>query len=272
MVLPLFKGMKKMSEEKVTKYFILGDIHGSANPIWNFHRNVKEELCGDDWLILVGDSGLNYYGNKRDIPVKGELSMLPFKYFVIRGNHDRRPSSVKTMEEVDIFGGKGYVEEKYPNIYYAKDDVNLYNIAGYKTVVIPGAYSVDKYYRLLNHYHWFKDEQLSEEEKNKGLDILNSIDWKCDVVLSHTCPKIYMPTDLFLPFIDQSTVDNSMEEYLGGIEFKLQYKLWVWGHYHHYRVYPLEDGKQKLMLFNDKAIELQEWMSGSLKSYNCFKG
>ena len=103
-------------------------------------------------------------------------------------------------------------------------------------------------------------------------DLLNSIDWKCDVVLSHTCPKIYMPTDLFLPFIDQSTVDNSMEEYLGGIEFKLQYKLWVWGHYHHYRVYPLEDGKQKLMLFNDKAIELQEWMNGSLKSYNCFKG
>lgn len=44
-------------------------------------------------------------------------------------------------------GGKVWVEEAYPNILFAKDG-EIYDIAGMKTIVIGGAYSVDKFYRL----------------------------------------------------------------------------------------------------------------------------
>lgn len=57
-------------------------------------------------------------------------------------------------------------------------------------------------------------------------------DWKIDIVLSHTLPFEYMPIDLFISGIDQSTVDNSTEHWLSDIEIKLNYKWWYAGHYH----------------------------------------
>ena len=51
-----------------------------------------------------------------------------------------------------------------------------------------------------------------------------------DVVLSHTCPERYIPVEAFLSGIDESTVDNSTEEWLGSIEEKLNYVAWLCGH------------------------------------------
>lgn len=71
-------------------------------------------------------------------------------------------------------GGKVWVEEAYPNILFAKDG-EIYDIAGMKTIVIGGAYSVDKFYRLSKGYNWFEDEQPSDEIKayvEKQLSIL----------------------------------------------------------------------------------------------------
>ena len=62
-------------------------------------------------------------------------------------------------------GGKVWVEEAYPNILFAKDG-EIYDIAGMKTIVIGGAYSVDKFYRLSKGYNWFEDEQPSDEIKS----------------------------------------------------------------------------------------------------------
>ena len=250
-----------------TKMFLIGDIHGNYIPVWNFYRRSRKEISDGDWVIMLGDSGLNYYGGSRDNFVKSNLSDMPLKYFVIRGNHDRRPSTMSCMRKVSLFGGSAYVDDRYPNIYYAEDNVAVYDLNGLKTLVIPGAYSVDKYYRLSMGYNWFKDEQLSAEEREAGLKVCDSIDWKCDVVLSHTCPSIYVPTDLFLSVVDQSTVDTSMERYLGGVEYRLDYKLWLWGHYHAHRVYPVTDGRQRVMLFNEKVMELGELYKGSIKIY-----
>lgn len=82
-------------------------------------------------------------------------------------------------------------------------------------------------------------------------------------MLSHTCPIIFEPTDLFLSVVDQATVDKSMERYLGEIEYKLDYEAWLWGHYHQFRDYPRTDGRKRLMLFNDALIQLNEYIENS---------
>lgn len=56
--------------------------------------------------------------------------------------------------------------------------------------------------------------------------------WKIDIVLSHTGPLKYEPTEVFLPMIDQSTVDKSTEVWLEQIEAKLDYERWYFAHYH----------------------------------------
>lgn len=119
---------------------------------------------------------------------------------------------------------------------FSLQDGEIYDIAGMKTIVIGGAYSVDKFYRLSKGYNWFEDEQPSDEIKAYVEKQLSNNDWNVDVVLSHTVPYDYRPVDLFLSMIDQSTVDESTELWLGEIEKKLDYKWWYAGHYHTSRV------------------------------------
>ena len=119
--------------------------------------------------------------------------------------------------------------------------------------------SVDKMYRLMNGYSWFPQEQLNDEEMKHGLELLDYHDWQVNIVLSHTCPICFEPTDLFLSFIDQSSVDKTMERYLGQIEYTLNYKLWMWGHYHAFRDYPRTDGKKRIMLSaGQEVVELNQ--------------
>ena len=247
--------------------FVMGDIHGRWKPIRDFYNKNKEKLNLDkteNYMILLGDAGLNYFLTDRDRGVKGKLSKLPFTYFVIRGNHEERPSILAeankdTWTVEPIWDGAVYVEKDFPKIKYAMDNVSMYNIEGYKTLIIPGAYSVDKYHRLANGWNWFEHEQLTEEEIIEGRAFISS-NAKFDLVLSHTCPCIFEPTDLFLSVVDQSTVDKTMERFLGEIEFELDYRAWMWAHYHTFRDYPRDDSKKKLMLYNDYAVNLKDYI------------
>lgn len=254
----------------IPNIYVMGDIHGSPNPIFNFYHKREHLIHEGDVMILLGDSGINYYLNGRDDKFKKKLSQYPFTYFVIRGNHDERPSNLLSQypdlwHYEDFFHAPVMVENKYPNIKYAMDTPEIYHIPNhqdglYSTLVIPGAYSVDKYYRLMKGWTWFEDEQLTPEEMDDGMEILKGLDYKCDLILSHTCPCMYEPTDLFFSSIDQSTVDKSMERYLNLIEYSTDYKAWLWGHFHEYRDYPRPDGRRRTMLFQH-AIELNQYMT-----------
>ena len=84
-----------------------------------------------------------------------------------------------------MFSGKVYIEEDYPNLILAKDG-EIYIIDGKSVLVIGGAYSVDKEYRLLYGHKWFSDEQLSQKEMDT---IFNKVKGKYfNIVLTHTCP------------------------------------------------------------------------------------
>ena len=53
-----------------------------------------------------------------------------------------------------------------------------------------------------------------------------------DVVLSHTCPYSWRPTDLFLKGVDQSTVDNTMELWMDELKDTFIWDHYFFGHYH----------------------------------------
>lgn len=257
------------------RIWAIGDIHGSFLPIKNFwHRN-KDNINFSketDCIILLGDVGANYFFNYRDKKFKEQLEKYPFTYFCIRGNHEKRASVIASQnpdqwDKKELFNNYVWVENNYPSIKYAMDYPSIYNINGYKTLVIPGAYSVDKYYRLANHWSWFEDEQLTQEEMDLGKEIIKQ-NPAFDLVLSHTCPISYEPTDLFLSVIDQSLVDKTMERYLGEIEYNITYRLWLWGHFHAYRVYPHYQNSQCIMLSaGEEAINIQEQLKDSNNTY-----
>lgn len=175
----------------------------------------------------------------RDRNYKKNLHKLPYKYFVIRGNHEERAENCQKnnpedWEELKLFEGKVLREKDFPNIYYANDSGGIYNILGRKTLIIPGSYSVDKWYRLQNGWNWFPDEQLAPHER-LALE-LEAEGQYFDLVLSHTCPYRYRPTDLFLRMINQSKVDNTMELWMDKLHDKIDFGVWCWGHYHEDRL------------------------------------
>ena len=73
-----------------------------------------------------------------------------------------------------------------------------------------------------------------------------------DYLLTHTCPESLEPKEMFLPFIDQSTVDKSTEKFLDEIktileEKKIAYEKWFCGHWHTEKVAP----ENLRFMFND---------------------
>lgn len=254
----------------MNKIYFMGDVHQSFKPIRDLYQNLNLKLDKEfhpsesDTLVLLGDTGANFFGNYMDRNFKKKLGSYKFNYFIIRGNHDKRPEDCYKENPEDwtqevYFGNTVFVEKAYPYIKYALDHPAVYEINGHSTLVIPGAYSVDKLYRIRNNLGWFENEQLSENEMRLGKELVVELEKKVDLVLTHTCPKIYQPTDLFLSFVDQSAVDDTMERYLGEIECDLDYKLWLFGHYHHLRVYPEYEGRQIIMLTNDDVIDLDKF-------------
>lgn len=219
--------------------YVTGDKHGDFDDVFMFC--LREKTTTNDILIVLGDAGINYFMDRRDNLLKGYLSQFPITFFCIHGNHEERPENIRTYKTKTFHAGIVYYEEKYPNILFAKDG-DVYNFNNHKVLVIGGAYSVDKYYRLDMGYRWYSSEQLSIEVKNKVMEVLKSLNNKVDIILSHTCPYKYIPREMFLEGVDQSMVDNSTEYFLDEIEKNTKYNVWYCGHYH-------TDKKKDKMIF-----------------------
>lgn len=210
--------------------YYTGDTHGQANKILSFAD--RFQLSMEDTIVILGDAGLNYYGNDRgDKRVKRSLNESGVTVFIIHGNHERRPGSLPYYRQATWSGGAVYVEDDFPNLLFAKDG-EIFDLDGHQAIVIGGAYSVDKFYRLQRGVHWFDDEQPSQEIKDCVASALENAGWQIDTVLSHTCPAKYVPIEAFLPGINQVAVDRSTEDWLDDIENRLKYNHWLCGHWH----------------------------------------
>ena len=211
-------------------FYITGDTHGDFRRIGQFC--VENDTTAEDVMVILGDAGINYYLDSRDRELKEELSQLDITLFCIHGNHEARPWEAGDYDEKEWNDGIVYVEEQYPNILFAKDG-EIYDFNGKSVIVIGGAYSVDKYYRLNNGLMWFDTEQPDNEIKAYVERQLDKVDWSIDIVLSHTVPIEAEPVWNFIPGLDQSTVDKSTEQWLQRIYDNLDLREgWYAGHYH----------------------------------------
>ena len=209
--------------------YVTGDPHGDFRQIADFCSAM--ETKSKDIMIVLGDAGLNYFGDTRDADRKEFVSRTRMTYLMVHGNHEMRPATLENYKLIEWNGGMVYQEERFPNLLFAKDG-EIYRLGGKNVMAIGGAYSVDKEYRMRMGYRWFADEQPSGEIKEYVEQQLDRAGWKVDVVLSHTCPRKYEPVEHFLPGIDQSKVDKSTENWLDAIEDRLDYKEWYCGHWH----------------------------------------
>lgn len=127
--------------------YYTGDTHGDVEKLIKFKERFA--LAADDTIVILGDAGWNYDQGSHDFLAKSFLKRMGVTIFSIHGNHEERPYNLPYYHETEWRGGKVYVEDEYPNILFAKDG-EIYDLDGHKTIVIGGAYSVDKPFRFAN--------------------------------------------------------------------------------------------------------------------------
>lgn len=209
--------------------YLTGDTHGDFRRVAAFCDIQNTSV--DDVLIILGDAGLNYYKSALAVPVKKQVAELPITLLCIHGNHEARPQTIPSYHKAVWHSGTVMIEDDYSNILFAIDG-EIYDLDGKQAIVIGGAYSVDKNYRLSNGLNWFADEQPSDETKRRVERRISQLGNRVDFVLTHTCPFRYEPQEAFLTMIDQDSIDASTEHWLDVIETKMDYDAWFCGHWH----------------------------------------
>lgn len=209
--------------------WITGDKHGDFWEVEAFCRDWRTQRS--DVLIILGDAGINYYQDARALAMKQHLAQLPITLFCIHGNHEARPERCAGYELRPGFGGQVYVDPRFPNQLFPVDGA-LYTLGAKRVLVIGGAYSVDKYYRLMNRWAWFEDEQPSPEIRARTEAALDQAGWQVDAVLSHTCPFSRIPVHKLPPLGDTAQIDQSTERWLETLRQRLTFQRWFSGHYH----------------------------------------
>lgn len=213
-----------------TMFWITGDKHGDFTEVDAFC--LKWQTRPQDVLIVLGDAGINYYQDARSNALKQHLSQLPITFFCIHGNHEARAENCKGYQRQAAFGGETYVDPRYPNQHFAIDG-SIYQLGVQKTLVIGGAYSVDKFFRLQNRWKWFADEQPDETIRRRTEATLEAAEWKVDAVLSHTCPFSAIPRTKIPPLGSNiAPIDYTTEEWLDTLRERLTFHHWYAGHFH----------------------------------------
>lgn len=232
--------------------WITGDIHGDVRGLKLRLDSAKIEPGSG--IILNGDVGLNYFGDSSDSERKKFLSKLPYTFFCVHGNHEMRPweaggyeFSLLKDENVQV---ATYVEKAFPNIRFLIDGIHI--IDGKRVLVLSGAYSVDKNYRLVTGKKWWASEQMDESLRKHFLK--TTVGEHYDLVISHTCPYLARPLDRGLSFVDQATVDSTMEVFLEHIRQQITYDKWFSSHWHIDEVRKDENGEIHFVF--EKLIEI----------------
>lgn len=237
----VFKQVKKMNEveedDSPARYYITGDKHRRFKGLINYCK--KNKLRPKDVIIILGDSGFNFYGDERDETLKKKMQNLGVILFSIHGNKENRPQNISTYGYRNFCGGKVLYEPQYPNLLFAIDG-EVYNFNGKEFMCIGGAHSVDRCKRIDEGLPYWDDEMPDCDTKTAIEAKLEARSNEIYGFLTHTCPISVLPTEMFMSVrkvADEGEeyeieVDRSTEEWLEELHKKVKFTEWYCGHYH----------------------------------------
>ncbi len=231
----LHKTKKKNNTHAV---YITGDKHRNFKGFLRFVK--KKKLNSGDTVVILGDTGFNYFCDRRDDLLKEKVSKAGPVVLCIHGNKEQRPQENPFYKKGRYLGGTVWYEEQYPNLLFAQD-CEIFTLGGKSAVVIGGAHSVDHLFCLETDRPVWEQEDVSDITKKHLEKVLAERGNRIDYIFSHTVPYKYEPREMFLSnhkkrkpkgkgFVPD--IDKSTEKWLDQIEERVYYQHWFAGHYH----------------------------------------
>ena len=208
---------------------VRGDTHGELAAV----TCLASRLCSGDKLIVTGDFGFVFRGEKQSIAEKNNLntlSALPFEILFVDGNHENF-EALEEYPEVIRYGAP--VRQIRPNIFWLRRGY-VYTIEEKTFFVMGGGYSIDKATRLerqraYGEKVWFAEEMPSPEEYRRAIDSLRQHDMSVDYILTHTAPRVIIPQ-----IINRSPDPHEAElnGFLDWVYYEVEFRKWFFGHLH----------------------------------------
>ena len=234
--------------------FITGDTHGDYGrfSVKNFPE--QKQMTKDDFVIICGDFGGVWDGDKSERYWLDWLSEKPFTVLFADGNHENF-DYLYQFPVVDFYGGK--VHKIAENIYHLMrgyvftfDENKFFVFGGGKSHDINDGILDEKDYPSMkelmidyhmrsmrgqmlriNHVSWWKQEMPCDDEYKNGINNLKEHNFKVDYVISHCLPEsivkklgIDRDSDSLTEYFDRLLADG------------LEFRQWFAGHYHEEKI------------------------------------
>lgn len=206
--------------------YITGDTHRDLNSNKLYSKNLPHytNCTKDDYLIVAGDFGYVWDNSEKELNLRDVLNSKKFTTLFVDGNHENF-DLLATFPIITKFGGK--VRQIDTSIFQLMRG-EVYLIAGKTIFTFGGASSVDKERRRVNVDWWGAELPTYEEIENAFIN-LEKIDYKVDIVVTHTAPSSLVDTTLgFKSKYDLDICNHLFEE----LRTKLIYGKWYYGHFH----------------------------------------
>lgn len=207
--------------------YLCGDTHGMQD----IHKVVRffeyessyKELSKDDYLIILGDSGICWDDAVQDAQVRKIYRSLPVTTLFIDGNHDNH--ELLAEYPVSMWHG-GKVHEIDDGIIHLMRG-QIFDIEGETFFTFGGANSIDKDDRA-EGISWWPEELPSYEEIEEAKRNLEKADYHVDYVLTHTGPEDVLE-EMGYKVYDEAEL---LMDFFGDLQFRLEFRDWWFGHMH----------------------------------------
>ena len=196
----------------------------------------QKNMTKKDFLIICGDFGGVWNGGNEEKYWIKWLKSKNFTTLFVDGNHENF-DMLLSLPTVEFCGGM--VHKVDDGIYHLMRG-EIYNIADKRIFTFGGAASHDKACRTEGK-NWWKAELPSDKELDNACVKLAGADWSVDYVITHCAGS-----NIQKKFAG-SYQQNILTDFFDGIDAKLSYKKWFFGHYH----IDKEIDEKHIAVFND---------------------
>lgn len=208
--------------------YITGDTHGNHDIAKLFPGSFPDgkTLTRDDYVIIAGDFGGVWFGDKRDDITLDFYEEKKYTVLFVDGNHENFDALERHPVE-EWNGGK--IHRIRENVIHLMRG-QVYVIDGKKIFTFGGGVSIDKAARL-PYISWWPQEEASYAEIQEAMDNLEKHKNKVNYIITHAAPESIVQNEL-CQIHSLMKVDCATEKFLNEIYNNLEFEMWFCGHYH----------------------------------------
>ena len=214
----------------MSRVFITGDVH---YPIDAFKLNdlnfPADDLTKDDYLIICGDAGFVWTGDRYDLKGIEWANSRPYTIIYVDGNHENH-EALRLYPVVDFLGAKAH---KISDSLYHILRGEILTINHQTYFCFGGAFSHDYMYRKEGQ-SWWQSELPTQTEIDHAIDNLNKVNNQVDFIITHDVDEL---TYKALGYSDNTmniydSKYRNIRTFFNYIKGNVEYACWFAGHYH----------------------------------------